>query len=169
MKGIMFIFFLAIAINSLKAQHKNSLKKWEAVMAGADFKVKGLLKAVTDSSAIIIVRKNYTDEILFQGIDKIKIRSASNRSSTRLTGFFVGGIVGGALIGTSLSKGQQGEPAAMAGVVGGIFGGILAGVIGMLVAATIVRLFPHKIINVKNNGKSIATLKQQLLPYCLNK
>jgi hypothetical protein len=82
MKGIMFIFFLAIAINSLKAQHKNSLKKWEVVMAGAEFKVKGLLKSVTDSSAIIIVRKNYTDEILFQGIDKIKIRSASNRSST---------------------------------------------------------------------------------------
>jgi hypothetical protein len=138
-------------------------------MIGADFKDKGVLKAVTDSSAIIIVRKNYTDEILFQGIDKIKIRSAGNGSSTRLTGFFIGGIVGGALIGTSLSKGREGEPAALAGVVGGIFGGILAGVIGMLVAPTIVRLFPHKIINVKNNSKSIATLKHQLLPYCLNK
>jgi hypothetical protein len=86
-----------------------------------------------------------------------------------VTGFFVGGIVGGIVIGISLSKGREGEPAAMAGVVGGIFGGILAGVVGMLAAPTIVRLFPHKTIKVKNNSKSIATLKQQLLPYCLNK
>jgi len=169
MKRITLIFFLAIAINSLKAQHKISGKKWEIVMNSVDFKVKGILKSVTDSSAIILVRGNYTDEILFRDINKIKIRAARNRTLTRLTGFFVAGISGGILTGTTLSKGRTGEPAALAGVIGGIFGGIFFGVTGMLLAPTIIRLFPHKKIMVKHDSISIAALKRQLLPYCLHK
>ena len=169
MKSITLILFLAIAINSLKAQHKISVKKWEIVMNSADFNIKGILKSVTDSSAIILVRGDYTDEILFRGINKINIRSASNRSLTRLTGCFVAGISGGILTGSALSSGREGEPAAMAGVVGGIFGGILFGITGMLIAPTIVKLFPHKKIMVKFDSISMAALKRQLLPYCLNK
>ena len=169
MRRIVIIFILAFMITSLKAQHKMSGQKWEIVMIGDDFKYKGILKLVTDSSALIFLRGNYTDEIFFRDINKIKIRSASNRSLTRLTGFFVGGISGGILTGSILSKGREGEPAAMAGVVGGIFGGILFGITGMLIAPTIIKLFPHKKIMVKHDSISIIALKQQLLPFCLNK
>lgn len=138
-------------------------------MNGTDFKIKGILKSLTDSSSIILVKGNYTDEILLRDVNKIKIRSASNRSLTRLAGFFVAGISGGILTGNILSKGREGEPAAMAGVVGGIFGGIIFGTTGMLIAPAINRLFPHKKIMVKNDKISITALKRQLLPFCLNK
>ena len=169
MRRIMTVFVLAFIMISLKAQHNISGKKWEIVMIGNDFKSKGILKIVTDSSAIIVLRGNYTDEIPFRDINKITIRSASNRALTRLAGFFIGGISGGVLTGSALSKGRDGEPGAMAGVVGGIFGGIIFGITGMLIAPAIIKLFPHKKIIVKHDKISITALKQQLLPYCLNK
>ena len=167
-RGFLFFLFVLI-ITSLDAQNKVSGKKWEVVMTLNGFKAKGILKSVSDSSAVIIVRKNYTDEIQFRDIKKIKIRSANNEILTRLTGFFVGGISGGIIIGTSLSKGRQGEPAALAGVIGGIGGGILVGIASALIAPQIAKLFSHKIIIVKQDSAFLAELKQQLLPYCLNK
>ena len=169
MRRIVIVCIPAFIMISLKAQHKIPVKKWEIVMIGDDFKSKGILKSVTDSSAIIVLRGNYTDEIPFRDIHKIKIRSARNTALTRLAGFFIGGISGGVLTGSALSNGRDGEPRAMAGVVGGIFGGILFGITGMLFAPTIIKWFPHKKIIVKHDSISITTLKQQLLPYCLNK
>ena len=168
MRIIVFVSFFTLFTNSTNAQKNVAKKKWEVVMVLDGFKAKGILKSVTDSSAIIIVRKNYTDEILFRDIHKIKIRSANTGILTRLTGFFVGGISGGIIIGTSLARGRQGEPAALAGVIGGIGGGILVGIASALIAPQIVKLFPHKIIIVKQDSIFIAGLKQQLFPYCLN-
>jgi len=169
MRRLFLIILFVTAITSLYAQNKVSRKKWEVVLSLDGFKARGILKSVTDSSAIIIVRKNYTDEILFRDINKIKIRSANNEILTRLAGFFIGGISGGVIIGTSLANARQGEPAALAGVIGGIGGGILVGIASALIAPQVVKLFPHKIIVVKKDNDFLASLKQQLLPYCMNK
>lgn len=169
MRIIALLSFLLVFHSFVYAQNKTSKKKWEVVLSLHGFKAKGILKSVTDTSVVIIVRKNYTDEILFKDIHKIKIRGVSNVLLTRVAAFFIGGIAGGTIVGTSLSRGRQGEPAALAGVIGGIGGGILIGIGSAIVAPGIVKLFPKKSIMVKQDSSFLAVLKLQLLPYCMNK
>ena len=166
---IISLLSLFLFLNSLYAQNKTSKKEWEVVMFLDGFKAKGILESVTDSSAIIIVRKNYTDEILFGDIHKIKIRAAGDKVLARLAGFFIGGTTGGIIVGTLLSQNRAGEPRALAGVLGGIGGGLIIGVASAIIAPGIVKLFPQKIIIVKQDSSSLASLKQQLIPYSKNK
>lgn len=160
------IFLLLITSASFNCFANHTPKEWEIIVFSGGNKYKGVLKKVTDSSVVILVKEGFADEIVYREIDKIKLRPLKSKAGQRLLGFFTGGIIGGVLTGTILSAGRSGEPRAMAGVVGGIAGGLLFGIAGALLAPAISKMISTKKIVIQHNTGSYVSLKQKLLTYC---
>jgi hypothetical protein len=166
-KIILLISFLLTTGFSVWAQPKGRQKIWRITVIGNQFRAKAILQNVTDSSVILLFRKNRTDEINFTMLRKIKLRTRHNKGWKMLTSFGVGGITGGVIIGSQLSRGRTGEPAALAGVVGGIGGGLLVGLTSALAAPLISNIFTTKKFYVQQDSFYYQSLKIRLKPYCL--
>jgi hypothetical protein len=167
LKVILLIIFLGYTGFVALAQSKSKKKEWQIIVIGKEFRAKAILQNVTDSSVILLFRKKQTDEINFTSIEKIKLRPRYNESTKRLIGFFAGGIAGGIIIGTALSSGREGEPAALAGVVGGIGGGLLVGIAGALTAPMISNIFSARNFIIIQDSIYYQRLPGKLKPYCL--
>lgn len=164
-KGIIALFTVFIfAGNSFAANPPK--EQWQAVITSNGFKFKGVLKDVTDSSVVIAVRSNETDEFLFRDIEKIKLRPLHGEPGKRLVGFFAAGITGGVITGMAVSAGRDGEPAALAGVVTGIGSGLLFGLTGALLAPRVSNLFATRKFTVQHNSAFYVLHRQKLSAYC---
>ena len=160
------VLLLLIATSSIHSLANHPPKDWEIIIFSGGNKYKGILKKVTDSSVVLYVSKDLTDEIAFRDIDKIKLRPHSNEPGQRLLGFFIGGISGGIITGAILSAGREGEPRAIAGVVGGIGGGIIFGIVGALLAPTIGKMISTRKIVMHHTPEFYNSLQQKLQRYC---
>jgi hypothetical protein len=166
-KIILLISFLLYTGFSVWAQSKGRHKIWRITVIGKEFRAKGILQRVTDSSVVLLFRKNRTDEINFAMLTKIKLRTRHNNGWKMLTSFGVGGYTGGYIFATELSKGRTGEGASMAGVVGAIGGLLLVGATSALAAPLISNIFTAKKIYVHQDSVFYQSLKLRLKPYCL--
>lgn len=144
-------------------------KKWQIIVTGNHFRAKGIFLRVTDSSVVLLFSKKRTDEINFEDIDKIKLKPSfgGEHVAISLTSFLIEGIIGGAVIGSAMSKGKTGEPAAMSGVVGGIVGGTAVGITAAIVNPMIYDKIKTKKIYVHHDKVFYESLKPRLQPYCL--
>jgi hypothetical protein len=169
MQKIVFLFFfLCFAVFSVSAQPKKKPKKWQIIVIDKHFRTRAFLQNVTDSSVVLLFNGNKTREINFKTIDKIKLKHRYYSGvAIRAASFFIEGIAGGIIIGTALSKGKTGEPAAMSGVVGGIGGGLAVGLVSAIINPLIADKLLSRKFYVHPDSISHQSLKFRLKPYCL--
>ena len=158
------LLFIALAVS---AQPKS--KKWRITVIGQHFRTNGNLYRVTDSSIVLMFDRQRTDEINFADIIKIKLKPGfgGEHVAISFTSFLVEGIAGGVIIGTAMSEGKTGEPAAMSGVVGGIVGGLAVGITAAIVNPMIYNKIKSKKIYVHHDKIFYESLKLRLQPYCV--
>jgi hypothetical protein len=139
-------------------------KQWDVVIKTNHHKVKGRFENVSDSGVVIGFSKNRKQEVSFSEMKRILIRRSRDETAISIIALAVGGITGGVVIGTSLSDGKSGEPAALAGVVGGIVGGLVSGLVSAISAPEIIKLFARK-IKVEHSAQSYVELQKELVRY----
>ena len=109
-KIILLITFLGYTAFFAGAQSKGKKKEWQIVVIGKEFRAKAILRHVTDSSVILLFRKDQTGEISFSTIEKIKLRRLDNELGKRLLGFLAGGIAGGTSAMPACGQGPAAKP-----------------------------------------------------------
>ncbi|HEY4149317.1 MAG TPA: hypothetical protein VGM41_10325 [Chitinophagaceae bacterium] len=123
----------------------------------------------TDSSVVLMGEKGSSSEILYSGINKIKLQHYNGGAYTRVVGFVVGIYAGAGIGGSTFSHGSSEMHEENAGIIGALLGVVVGGAIGIFASPPIYKLAFTKRIAVQHDPTFYPLLKAKLRPYCIQK
>lgn len=139
-------------------------KAWQTIVFTSDSKAKGVLKEANDSS-LILLTKSGEETFLYNDVRRLKFIRKKNTGIKVIGGIIVGASLGAPITANQLTKGKQGEPAALSSAVGATVGGFLGAIVGAFSAPPLCNsLFARK-INVNHTRTFYQSLSQKLQPY----